>query len=363
MIKRAGAKWNVYGEELTREQLSQRIGDMSQVAGIRLIEMSNGNERGVRAAEFNTGAGFMFTVLLDRGMDIDQAKYRGVPVSWQSATGPVHPSFFEPEGISWLYNFQGGLMATVGFTYGGGPSVDQGVPLGLHGRASNTPAKDVCVKQEWQGDHYMMYVEGRIDEAGLFHNSIRCHRRIETRLGETHLRIHDTFENIGFAPSPLQFLYHCNIGWPILSASSQVHINSKEIHPNPGADVQHYRECQEPTEGYAEQVFRHVPQPGPDGMGSAALINPAFNGGEGYGAYVRWTLDTVPFMNQWKMMGRKAYVMGLEPSNLTPRGRGADREDGILRILQPGESVTTLVEIGVLWGKEEIDSWLKQYIK
>jgi hypothetical protein len=272
----------------------------------------------------------------------------------------VHPGFFQPENFEWLYTFPGGLMTDAGYTYIGGANVDQGEALGLHGRASHIPAKDVCVKQEWQGDDYVMYVEGRIDEVGVFKNSLRNHRRIETRMGENRVWVHDVVENIGPATSPFAILYHCNMGWPIVSAESKVYIRSQVKGRDATADVAKYNQLQPPTKDFAEHVFVHTPKPDKDGMGNAAVINHGFNGGEGYGAYVRWNLDTVPYMVQWKMMGEKYYVVGLEPSNATASGRAADRAAGILKFLEPGQTAAVNLEIGLLTNKAEIEAWVKK---
>ena len=40
---------SIYGHELTKKELLKRVGDISQIADIRLFEFTNGNERGVRA--------------------------------------------------------------------------------------------------------------------------------------------------------------------------------------------------------------------------------------------------------------------------------------------------------------------------
>ena len=362
MIKRSNGKMTYFGAEMTKEQLADRIGDMSQVAGIRLFELMNGNERGVRAAEFYTGTGFTFTVLLDRGMDIDQAKFGSIPVSWESPTGPVSPAFYESKGLEWLRQFQGGLLAGCGPTYFGAPNVDEGTELGLHGRLSNIPAKDVCVKQEWKGNDYVMYVEGHMNEAATFLDSLRVSRRVETMMGESRLFVHDVVENIGFARSPFCILYHCNMGWPIVSENSRLYLKSQVRGRGslPAADVSKWNVFQSPTKGFAEHVFYHTVEADKEGMASAALINPAFGGGEGFGVYVRWNKDTLPYMVEWKMMGQKAYVVGLEPSNATGDGRAANRKEGTLRFLEPGEKAESKLEIGLLANKAEIDDWLKK---
>ena len=65
------------GREWSRAELLAHVGDLSQLAGVRLGEWSEGTERGVRTADVRTGSGLEFTVLLDRGMDIGPAAYRG----------------------------------------------------------------------------------------------------------------------------------------------------------------------------------------------------------------------------------------------------------------------------------------------
>ena len=63
----------VFGREYTRDELLRRIGDISQVGGVNSVILDDGSARGVRAAEFKTGSGLNFTVLLDRGLDIAEA--------------------------------------------------------------------------------------------------------------------------------------------------------------------------------------------------------------------------------------------------------------------------------------------------
>ena len=71
---------------------------------------------------------------------------------------------------------------------------------------------------------------------------------------------------------------------------------------------------QAPTTGYGEQLIYHTLEADADGMANVAVINPAFGHGDGYGVYYRWTQDTLPYMVEWKMMGRRAYVLGIEPA-------------------------------------------------
>ena len=59
---------------------------MSQFAGVRLGELGDGFERGVRTVDVRTGSGFEFTVMADRGLDIGAASFCGAPLAWRSPT-------------------------------------------------------------------------------------------------------------------------------------------------------------------------------------------------------------------------------------------------------------------------------------
>ena len=67
----------LYGRQLTRRQVAEHAGMLSQFAGVRLMTLGDGVERGVRMLEFRTGTGLRFTVLVDRALDIADCEYRG----------------------------------------------------------------------------------------------------------------------------------------------------------------------------------------------------------------------------------------------------------------------------------------------
>ena len=127
----------ILGEDYSRNDLAMRLGHLSQLAGIRMMELRDGSEAGVRIAEVRTGSGLRFQVSLDRGMDVSVAEYKGIPLAWRSPAGDVNPRFYDPRGLGWLRSFPGGLMTGCGLSQAGAPSVDEGEELGLrsqHGR-------------------------------------------------------------------------------------------------------------------------------------------------------------------------------------------------------------------------------------
>src|SRR5437016_2021751 len=74
----------LFGEELTRREVAARSGALSQFAGVRLMTLGDGLERGIRMLEFRTGTGLRFTVLIDRAMDIGDCDHKGLSIGWHS---------------------------------------------------------------------------------------------------------------------------------------------------------------------------------------------------------------------------------------------------------------------------------------
>jgi hypothetical protein len=337
---------NLFGREWTRAELMAHVGDLSQVAGVRLVELSDGVERGVRAADVATGGGLEFTVLLDRGMDIGAASYKGLPLAWISPAGFANPAHFEPSGLGWLRTFGGGLMTGCGLTQVGSPCEDEGELLGQHGRLSHLPARHVGSGQEWDMDECSFWVDGELRQARLFGENLCLTRRIEAGLGQNRISIHDTVENLGDTSTPLMLLYHINLGFPLVDASCRLEAPAHQVRPRdkvaePG--IGEWMRMHEPTTGYSEQVFFHdLPVDG-EGWASIRLVNPTLR----LWLRVRYQKESLPNLVQWKQMGQGAYVLGLEPSNCGVEGRAKDRARGVLQYLEPDESREFEVEIEV----------------
>ncbi len=350
----------LFGREYTRDELLKRIGDISQLGGIKPIELVNGNERGVRAAEFKTGSGFNFTVLIDRGLDISAADYCGQSLCWRSSTGDTAPAFYEPEGLGWLRSFYGGLLITCGLTYMGAPNVDQGKALGLHGRVSNIPAKNVYMDGKWDGDEYMMWIQGKVQETAVFQENLVLHRKIWARLGEKRLFIDDIVENLGYNTTENMMLYHLNGGFPAVDEGTQIVAPFLKTEPRDDEakiGQEKFFKFQSPTPGFKEKVYYHDVAADKDGYVYSALINKGFNNGQGFGFYVKYLKEQLPVLVEWKMNGEGTYVVGMEPGTNSANGRSIEREKGTLIFLKPGESRLYNLEIGILSDQEEITAF------
>lgn len=334
------------GREWSREDLLSRVGDLSQLAGVRMVEWADGNARGLRAADIRTGSGLEYTVLFDRGMDIGPASYGETGLAFISPTGFAHPAYYEPQGAGWLRTFGGGLMVGCGLTNVGNASEDDGESLGVHGRLSLLPAQRIAAGEEWDGDACRLWVRGEMRQARFFGENLRLERTISSWLGENRINVRDRVENLGSAPSPLMILYHINLGFPLLDEGCRLEAAPHPVEPRDADAVPglgDWMRMAPPQAGYREQVFYHDLTADSDGWASIALVNP----GLALRLSVRFTKSSLPNLVQWKQMGRGAYVLGLEPANCHVEGRAAERERGTLSFLQPGEGREYQVEIAI----------------
>jgi hypothetical protein len=338
----------LFNHDYTPDELRRLTGTLDQLAGVRLYELSDGKARGLRAAEVWTGSGLRFTIWLDRAMDIGPAEFNGMPLAW------LHPALgtsgqYEPEGYGWVRTFGGGLVTTCGLTHFGQPEQDGAEVFGLHGRIAHTPAANVRVSTGWQGDDYVLTLEGQVRQAVLFGENLLLTRRITTRLGATSFQIEDQVRNDGFRPSPHMILYHCNFGWPIIGPDSELSVVPpgepvvpRDVVAERGMAT--YARFEAPDPDAAGLVYFHNPKPDASGHVTASLRNRQL----GLGAYVRYRAAELPALSQWKNLGAGDYVCAIEPCTAHEGPRATLRERGELNQLQPGQEVNYSVEIGVL---------------
>jgi len=337
----------LFNRTWSRAELLKQVGDLSQIAGIEMGELSDGRERGLCVAEVRTGSGLGFTVLLDRGMDIGAATYKGLPLAWVSPTGFSHPMYYDPQDTQWLRSFGAGLLTGCGLTSAGAGGEDDGESLGMHGRLSNLPARHISINETWEGDDCSFQVEGEMRQVRVFGENLRMKRRILTRLGNSCISIQDVVENLGSTASPLMLLYHINLGFPLLDASCELVAEAHPVEPRDAAakpGLQEWMHFQQPTPGYSEEVFHHDLPADKNGWASIHLVNSSRK----LGLRVRFKKATLPNLVQWKMMGEGTYVLGLEPANCRTGGRSQERANGTLQILGPGEVREFHVEIEMI---------------
>jgi hypothetical protein len=338
----------LYQHEWSQQELVRYTGTINQIAGIQPLEASDGLERGSRIIQVWTGSGLTFNVLPDRAMDIAACQYKGISLAWRSARGDAHPAFYEPSGVGWLRTFQGGMLVTCGLDTFGAPVREGTEELGQHGRVSNLPAREVGYHTGWTDDTYWMEVTGEVRQTKVFGENITLRRRIFTSIGSKKIHLEDTVTNEGFSPQPHMILYHINTGFPLLSEKTHLKFEVVKTLPEDEASTQglaDWRVFQPPTPGFQEQNFIHTPVVDPDGWAHAEVENPNLN----LGLRLSFDARTLPYLNEWKMMGEGLYVLAIEPMNCNPLpGREAMRVQKTLPYLQPGESRSYSLELEVV---------------
>jgi Domain of unknown function (DUF4432) len=261
---------------MKKNELLQYIGNPAQMGGNRHYVLSDGWGRNLRGIDVNTGSGLQYTIMPDRGMDISLATYMGHNLVFLTCNGETHPAFFEPANLGWLHTFTGGLLTTCGLTYLGAPVTDGNEQLGLHGRYSTIPARQVADLSEWVGDEYHIKLRGIIEEGHIFGNKLRLEREITSVQGLNILQINDTVTNFGYKSSPYTILYHMNLGYPLLSEDAELIIDPVSTVPSSPSAVEGIKEFKrftKPQAGYQEQVFYHTMKANRKGETMASLQN------------------------------------------------------------------------------------------
>jgi hypothetical protein len=327
-----------YWDDWDQKEILKHIGHMDQVAGIHAVQASDGRARGSRMFLVWTGSGLSFHVLTDRGLDIFDCRYRGVPLAWISPVAGTHPAYYEPEGVGWLRGFQGGLLTTCGLDQFGAPSMENDEVFGLHGRVSNLPAEQIQTSCHWREGQYDLEIRGKVRQSRVFGENLLLKRCISTQMSSNRIRIIDEVVNEGFNAQPHMILYHFNLGFPLVSPDTQLLFEVDESVPrDPAAEagLDSWWELQSPTHGYQEQVFRHRPVADDQGNVHLEVTNPRL----GLGVKLTYKNEHLPYLFQWKMMSEGTYVLGMEPANCgVLQGRAIARERGDLPMLEPGES-------------------------
>lgn len=354
-----GVLLNIFGEDLSAFELKKRIGDISQIAGIRRCTLNEGRATGMDVFDVKTGSGLCYTVLPGRALDIADVSYKGIPLSFLSKTGIVSSQFYDADEKGFSRNFFGGLLTTCGLMNAGPACELNGEHFVQHGRISNTPAYQVGYNGSWHDDEYIMTLSGVTRESKLFGENLTLKRTITSKLGESIIFIDDVITNEGFEDTPIMLLYHMNLGYPIVSENSIVITPSLKVIPrdeDAKMGIDNWDKMQAPTHGYHEQVFFHELASDKDGNSTYGIVNEKLN----LGVYFKINKHQLTCFTQWKMMGEQDYTIGLEAGLNIPEGRDQAYKNRHLKVLKPGESHEVRIEFGVLEGERNIADFKEQ---
>lgn len=326
--------WSVFG--LPISSVREHVGSLGQVVRIDRLVEDDGSARGARRLRVITGSGLEYEVHPDRALDIGRVTFDGVPMAWLSPTGFAAPGLADAAGDGWTKTFGGGLMATCGLDNFGAAGIDGTTAYGLHGRIGSLPAELTRVEVSEE-----IRIEGTVNQATAFGENLRLERKISSPVGGSSIVVDDRITNDSAEDSPLMALYHVNVGWPMLSPGAVLEIPAATTIARDEAARAGLAESSvitPPSPQFPEQVFQHTLAEGAD---SVLLTNSVL----GIEFSLRFSTETLPWINQWKLLKSSTYVLGLEPTNCRSfSGRAGAREADELPILGAGESVLHRLE-------------------
>ena len=312
------------------------IGNEFQLYGKEEYILTNGFSSGVKIWHIKNGLGLEMCVNLDRGFDIISVTYKGVNVSYLTPNGYVSSKYYDDKGLGFLKSFGAGFLTTCGLTQVGSPNVDEGEELPLHGTYSNTPVNNACFfdnKKE-------MLLMGEILDERIFSHKLKLIRKIHVSKEDNSFYIEDEIINRGDKITPLEILYHINIGYPFLDEDTKLSINSNLVearNEHAKLDIKNWKSMHKPEANYEEKCYYHRFKKD----GQVEVYQPKLN----KGLEINFDTKCLPFLTEWKMLGIRDYVLGVEPGNCTPDGRNTMRSKGLLEEIKPNETKKYCVKV------------------
>ncbi len=336
----------------------------SQLGGIETSVLDDGPGRGNRIAWVNTGGGLRYKVMIDRGLDVADAEFRGQSLTWHSLGGPLVPSHAYTRGMTWLWGFYGGLLVSCGPLNTGAPFVEDDLEHGLHGTHSYTRAiVESIVNPDPARGQYEMSITGIVRTARLFGPNVELRRTLGSTLGSPAIRVHDVFLNRGNQPAPHAWLLHINFGYPLLEPKASSYCYQGKIDGRLDSagwfkSDRDFRSAVEPQESHRGmgEAFAYVnPKADAKGMVLAGVVNRK----RGFGVKIEYPAREFDRMGNWQHWGPAGeYVGALEPMTCGVEGRAVDRERGWFKTLKPGQKVEYHCTITATEDKADLDRLL-----
>ena len=315
--------------------MKEYIGHPLQLRGAECFSLCGGKGDGMKYLSVRNGLGLALLISLDRCADLARVTFNGKNMGYFSPCGHVAPAYYDKDGAGFLKSFTAGFFTTCGLRAVGSPCTDEGEVLPLHGTIGNTPVDSYSVDEQDDA----IVIKAVVRDCVIFGAKLVMQRTYTVSYKENAFTVSDTVTNEADVESPYMILYHCNMGYPLLSENSKVVVPNTSVTAR-NDHAQKYIDtalCMEkPTALYEERCY-YYDVCEKDGRCTVGIFNPDISAG----VVMNYNKKALPYFTQWKMMGKKDYVLGLEPGNCTPDGRDVLRKDGRLAFLSPDESATT----------------------
>lgn len=309
------------------------LANPQQVFTLRRVAIEDGRAKGCSVIEVCTADGLALDILPDAGMDIGQVRYKGVNVSFISKNGYDHPAAILPYETEFMHVFPGGMLYTSGLRNVGPAHRDGNEWQPLHGRYHSLRAEHIVTDVEDD----TIVVKGTVRETALFGHLLELKRTIRIPIFGSSVTVTDVLSNLTPKDEEYALLYHCNFGFPLVSADAEVVLprERKTTARTDFAATGLGQACtfHAPTPGEEERVFFHREM-----QHQAALINPTV----GMQMKMSWS-ENLPILAHWQSMASGDYVCGLEPTNCYIMGRKQERQNKTLPTIKAFETIETEV--------------------
>lgn len=344
-----------------------------QVGGIRTGTIDHAIPAGgqqTRVAHVDTGSGLRFLVSLDRGGDIVDTFYNRYSLVYLAPSGYVPPSHAYHRGSEWLHSWPAGLLTSCGPLHIGHAREEDGPTTSLHGHYSNTPAAvEMLLNPDPQRGRYEMLLSMVVRDAKMFGPVVEIRRQIQCVLGHPEIRIFDQITNRGNVRCPHNWLYHVNLGYPLLDKGARLIFRGQltnvfdlpSVAPKSGRklDPNRIKRVPEPLlehAGSGERGVIVVPPADRNGDAHIGLINPRL----GLGVELIFPTEAMPRFANWQHFGPGgSYVTGLEPFTGTLLGRSQDPYPEAVQHLDPGQTKRYQLTIRVLTTRVQCKAFAK----
>lgn len=304
------------------------IGHEYQLYGKQEYVLTSGLGNGCKIWHIKNGLGLEIYINLDRGFDIVSISIDGKNVSYLTPNGYVNSKYYDDKKDGFLKSFSGGFLTTCGLTQVGASNIDNNEELPLHGTYSNIPCENTCYLED---DKYLICSALILDEK-IFSHKLILNRTIKISKYDCSFKVIDSIKNRGDEITPIEILYHINIGYPFLDEDVILDINSNEIESRNDyaeKDIKNYKLIHAPLSNIQEKCYYHKFL----SNGEVKVYQPKFN----KELIISFDHNVLPFLTEWKMLRIRDYVLGLEPGNCFPDGRNVARKKGYLEFIKPNE--------------------------
>lgn len=329
--------------------LKDYIGNPLQIRGAEQYTLQNGKGHGMHFAYVRNGLGLEMWISVDRCADVARVSVNGKNISYFSPCGYVAPAYYDGVGAGFLKSFNAGFITTCGLSTVGQPCVDEGEELPLHGTVANIPAELRAIDENDEG----LTLKFVIRDCVIFGTKLVMTRKYFISYNDNTFTLEDNIENVGDVSSPLMLLYHCNLGYPLLTENTEVKIPYEKIWARSNEAQKFISSAllmEKPQTAFLERCY-FFDMKEVDGVSKSGVYNEDID----LGFILSYNKDELPCFTEWKMMGKTDYVLGLEPGVNFPCGRANARKDGVLMFLQPDESYKTALNFRFLNNKSSFD--------